>query len=186
MNVTTTAIEGLLIFESKVHGDARGWFMESFSQERFNAAVGRTVQFVQDNHSHSQCGVLRGLHYQMPPHAQGKLVRVSSGAVWDVAVDLRKASSTFGQWFGLELSSQNQKQLWIPEGFAHGFVTLSETADFLYKTTAYYAPDADRGIAWNDTELAVQWPTTSARPQISGKDQQAPSFSAAVAAGFAF
>ena len=189
MNVITTPIEGLLILEPQVHGDARGWFMESFSQQRFDAAVGKPVKFVQDNHSHSQRGVLRGLHYQLFPHAQGKLVRVASGVVWDVAVDLRLGSATFGQWFGVELSAKNQRQFWVPEGFAHGFVTLSETADFLYKTTNYYAPGTDRAIRWDDPQLAIGWP---ALPQIadtgaqtahgfnvSAKDQAAATFAAA-------
>ncbi len=181
MNVIPTPIEGLLVLESKIHGDARGWFTESYNQRTFEAAVGSTVHFVQDNHSFSQRGVLRGLHYQTAPHAQAKLVRVVRGAVWDVAVDLRKSSPTFGKWHGLELSEANQRQFWIPAGFAHGFVVLSETADFLYKTTDFYAPECDRVIAWNDASLSISWPlehrdhhgvALGERLQISAKDEK--------------
>ena len=175
MQVIKTPIEGLLILEPKVHGDARGWFMESFNLQTFTQAVGMHIDFVQDNHSHSSQGVLRGLHYQLPPHAQAKLVRVTSGVVWDVAVDIRKQSPTFGQWHGVELSAQNQRQFWIPEGFAHGFVVLSDTADFLYKTTNHYAPQSDRVIAWNDPTLAVAWPQVP-NPQISAKDAAGKAF----------
>jgi dTDP-4-dehydrorhamnose 3,5-epimerase len=174
MNIIKTPIEGLLILEPQVHGDARGWFMESFSQQRFDAAVGHSVKFVQDNHSHSQRGVLRGLHYQLAPHAQGKLVRVASGVVWDVAVDLRLQSATFGHWYGVELSAHNQRQFWVPEGFAHGFVTLSEAADFLYKTTNYYAPGTDRAIRWDDATLAIQWPALPAAIGSVSNDAQTP------------
>lgn len=158
MNVIKTAIPDVLIFEPKVFGDERGFFMESFNQQTFESAVGRNVQFVQDNHSKSSKGVLRGLHFQLAPYAQGKLVRCVAGEVFDVAVDIRKSSPTFGKWIGVNLSEQNKRQLWIPEGFAHGFLVLSETAEFLYKTTNYYAPEFDRGIKWNDPILSIKWP----------------------------
>lgn len=170
MKATPTTIPDVLVIEPKVFGDARGFFYESFNQQAFNEATGLDIQFVQDNHSRSTKGVLRGLHYQLPPFAQGKLVRCTRGAVWDVAVDIRKSSPTFGQWAGIELTEDNHKQFWIPPGFAHGFIVLSDTADFLYKTTAYYAPTHDRCIAWNDPDLAVQWPSTGVAPQLSGKD----------------
>lgn len=158
MNVIPTAIPDVLIIEPKVFGDERGFFYESFNQKVFNDATGLDVQFVQDNHSRSSKGVLRGLHYQLPPHAQGKLVRCVRGAVFDVAVDIRKSSPTFGKWVGVELSETNHRQFWIPPGFAHGFLTLSETADFLYKTTDYYMPAFERGIRWNDPQVGVAWP----------------------------
>ncbi len=170
MKVTPTAIADLLIIEPKVFGDSRGLFYESFNQQAFNKALDADVQFVQDNHSRSAKGVLRGLHYQMPPFAQGKLVRVVRGAVWDVAVDIRKSSATFGQWVGVELNEDNHKQFWIPPGFAHGFVVLSDTADFLYKTTAYYSPTHDRGIRWDDPAINIAWPATGIAPQLSAKD----------------
>jgi dTDP-4-dehydrorhamnose 3,5-epimerase len=170
MKATPTAIADVMVIEPKVFGDSRGFFYESFNQEAFNKATGLDVQFVQDNHSRSAQGVLRGLHYQLPPFAQGKLVRCTRGAVWDVAVDIRKSSPTFGHWVGAELTEDNHKQFWIPPGFAHGFIVLSDSADFLYKTTAYYAPTHDRCIAWNDTTLAVQWPSTNAALQLSAKD----------------
>ncbi len=172
MNIIPTAIPDVLLIEPKVFGDARGFFYESFNQQAFDAATGTDFQFVQDNHSRSTRGVLRGLHYQLPPHAQGKLVRVVRGGVWDVAVDIRRGSPTFGQWVGEELSEDNQRQLWIPPGLAHGFIVLSETADFLYKTTAYYAPQAERCIAWNDATLAIAWPDVGIAPQLSAKDAQ--------------
>ncbi len=160
--------------------------MESYTQRAFEAAVGKSVHFVQDNHSFSSRGVLRGLHYQLPPNAQAKLVRVTRGAVWDVAVDIRQYSPTFGQWHGVELSEANQVQFWIPEGFAHGFVVLSDTADFLYKTTAYYAPESDRVLKWDDPSLSVAWPLSAqAAPggptlaevvQISAKDAKGAAF----------
>jgi dTDP-4-dehydrorhamnose 3,5-epimerase len=171
MNVIPTAIPDVLILEPKVFGDERGFFFESFSQKAFIDATGVDVQFVQDNHSRSSQGVLRGLHYQLPPHAQGKLVRCVRGAVFDVAVDIRKSSPTFGQWVGVELSETNHRQFWIPPGFAHGFLTLSESADFLYKTTNYYAPSHDRCILWSDVTLAIQWPA-SIVPILSAKDAQ--------------
>lgn len=169
--VTPTAIPDVLILEPKVFGDARGFFFESYNENDFKQATGLDVKFVQDNHSRSSKGVLRGLHYQLPPHAQGKLVRCVRGAVFDVAVDIRKSSPTFGQWAGVELSEDNHRQFWIPPGFAHGFLTLSDTADFLYKTTACYAPSHDRGIAWNDPAVGIQWPELGMAPLLSGKDQ---------------
>lgn len=171
MNVIPTAIPDVLIIEPKVFGDERGFFYESFNQKVFNEATGLDVQFVQDNHSRSRQGVLRGLHYQLPPHAQGKLVRCVRGAVFDVAVDIRKSSPTFGKWVGVELSETNHRQFWIPPGFAHGFLTLSETADFLYKTTDYYAPTSERCIAWNDSGIGIDWPQLSVHLQLSAKDR---------------
>ncbi|WP_421274772.1 dTDP-4-dehydrorhamnose 3,5-epimerase [Aeromonas veronii] len=176
MNVIKTAIPDVLIFEPKVFGDERGFFFESFNHKLFEEAVGYQVNFVQDNHSKSSKGVLRGLHYQLPPHAQGKLVRCVAGEVFDVAVDIRPSSPTFGQWVGVHLSAENKRQLWIPEGFAHGFVTLTETAEFLYKTTNYYCVASDRGIAWNDEQLAVAWPVEGMNLTLSDKDQKQPSF----------
>jgi len=167
--VTPTHIPDVLILEPKVFGDSRGFFFESFNQNDFNQVTGLNVNFVQDNHSRSAKGVLRGLHYQLPPHAQGKLVRVVRGAVFDVAVDIRKSSPTFGQWTGVELSEDNHKQFWIPPGFAHGFVTLTDTADFLYKTTDYYAPSAECSILWSDSDLAIDWPIDF-QPQLAAKD----------------
>ena len=172
MNVIQTALPEVLLIEPKVFGDARGFFYESFNQKAFNEATGLDLPFVQDNHSRSAKGVLRGLHYQLPPHAQGKLVRVVRGAVFDVAVDVRKSSPTFGQWVGMELSEENHRQFWMPPGFAHGFVVLSESADFLYKTTDYYAPSHERCIAWNDPTLNIQWPDIGMAPLLSAKDQQ--------------
>ena len=169
MKVTALAIPDVLLFEPKVFGDARGFFFESFNQQRFNAATGLDLQFVQDNHSKSAKGVLRGLHYQLPPKAQGKLVRVVAGEVFDVAVDIRKNSPTFGQWVGEILSGDNKRQLWIPPGLAHGFVVLSDSAEFLYKTTDYYAPEMERCIRWDDPDLAIDWPI-GGEPVLSGKD----------------
>jgi dTDP-4-dehydrorhamnose 3,5-epimerase len=179
MKVTPTAIPDVIVIEPKVFGDARGFFYESFNQRAFNEGTGLDVEFVQDNHSRSSKGVLRGLHYQLPPRAQGKLVRVTRGAVFDVAVDIRKGSKTFGQWVGEELSEENHKQLWIPQGFAHGFLVLSETADFLYKTTDYYAAAHERCIAWNDPSLGIDWPSIDVLPQLSQKDQLGKMFSEA-------
>jgi dTDP-4-dehydrorhamnose 3,5-epimerase len=176
MNIIKTDIPEVLIFEPRVFGDARGFFFESFSSKVFDEAVGRKVAFVQDNHSRSSQGVLRGLHYQMAPHAQGKLVRCVAGEVFDVAVDIRKDSPTFGQWVGVNLSAQNKRQLWIPEGFAHGFLTLSEHAEFLYKTTDYYQPTAERSILWNDATLAIAWPEIATSPTLSPKDALAAAF----------
>lgn len=169
MKVTSTAIPDVLVIEPKVFGDERGFFMESFNQKAFDEAIGRHVEFVQDNHSRSVQGVLRGLHYQIE-QPQGKLVRVTSGAVFDVAVDIRKSSVTFGRWVGVELSADNHKQMWVPEGFAHGFLVLSETADFLYKTTAFYSPAHERCILWSDPRIGIEWPDTGATPQLSAKD----------------
>lgn len=176
MKATPLAIPDVILFEPKVFGDKRGFFYESFNQQKFEELTGVRREFVQDNHSKSQKGVLRGLHYQLPPKAQGKLVRVVQGEVFDVAVDIRKNSPTFGQWVGEILSSDNKRQMWIPEGFAHGFVTLSDTAEFLYKTTDYYAPEYERCIAWNTTEIGIEWPFAEA-PHLSGKDQQGQSLS---------
>ena len=170
MKVISTNISEVLIVEPKVYGYDRGYFFESFNQQDFNDAVGQDVQFLQDNHSRSAKGVLRGLHYQIQ-QPQGKLVRVVRGAVFDVAVDLRKSSATFGQWAGTELSEDNHRQLWVPAGFAHGFVVLSESAEFLYKTTDYYAPEFERCIIWNDPDIGIDWPIGD-EPQLSGKDQQ--------------
>lgn len=174
MRVIPTAIPDVLIIEPKVFGDARGFFFESFNQRAFNEATGLNVQFVQDNHSRSAKGVLRGLHYQIE-HAQGKLVRVVQGAVFDVAVDIRKSSPTFGKWVGIELTAENFRQMWIPAGFAHGFLVLSETADFLYKTTDYYMPDYERSILWKDTNIGIEWPMRE-NPLISEKDKVACQF----------
>ena len=180
MNVEHTAIDGVLILQPKVFGDERGFFMESFNQQRFDEAVGRPTAFVQDNHSRSTQGVLRGLHYQLAPHAQGKLVRVTRGSVFDVAVDLRRSSQTFGQWVGVELSGENHRQLWLPPGMAHGFLVTSDSADFLYKTTDYYAPAAEACIRWDDPELAIAWPDVGAAPTVSPKDSQGALFRDAV------
>lgn len=169
MKATPTVLPDVLLIEPKVFGDERGFFLESFNQRAFDEAVGRRVEFVQDNHSKSIRNVLRGLHYQLAPMAQGKLVRVVQGEVFDVAVDIRRGSATFGQWAGELLSGENKRQLWIPEGFAHGFLVLSDTAEFLYKTTAYYAPEQERCIRWDDPDLAIAWPLSTA-PLLSGKD----------------
>ncbi len=175
MKVIQTSIPDLLVFEPKVFADERGFFFESFNSNAFNAATGQSAaSFVQDNHSQSSKGVLRGLHYQTAPHAQGKLVRVTQGEVWDVSVDIRPNSPTQGQSFGILLTADNKRQLWIPEGFAHGFVTLSETAEFLYKTTDFYSPKHERCIAWNDPVLAVDWQLGrlgGMQPQLSEKDK---------------
>lgn len=175
MQAIKLAIPDVVLFTPNFFGDERGFFFESFSQKAFEEATGLKRQFVQDNHSKSQRGVLRGLHYQLNPMAQGKLVRVVQGEVFDVAVDIRKDSPTFGQWVGEILSAENRKQLWVPEGFAHGFVTLSETAEFLYKTTNTYAPTYERSILWNDPDLAIDW-HFQGEPLLSGKDQKASSF----------
>lgn len=175
LKATKTPLQDLLIIEPQLFGDQRGFFLESFNQRQFNQAVGRDVVFVQDNHSRSSKGVLRGMHYQFTA-PQGKLVRVVSGAVYDVAVDLRAGSPTFKQWFGIELSADNRKQLWVPEGFAHGFLVLTESAEFLYKTTDYYQPKDERALRWNDPTIAVEWPDIDAAPLLSDKDQQAPNF----------
>ncbi|EHY3900118.1 dTDP-4-dehydrorhamnose 3,5-epimerase, partial [Escherichia coli] len=165
-----TEIPDVLIFEPKVFGDERGFFMESFNQKVFEEAVGRKVEFVQDNHSKSSKGVLRGLHYQLEPYAQGKLVRCVVGEVFDVAVDIRKSSPTFGKWVGVNLSAENKRQLWIPEGFAHGFLVLSEIAEFVYKTTNYYHPESEGCIKWDDSFLMIDWPNKPIA--ISEKDKK--------------
>jgi len=168
MKATRLAIPDVILLEPRVFGDERGFFFESFNHRQFEEVVGRSVKFVQDNHSKSAKGVLRGLHYQLS-QAQGKLVRVTAGEVFDVAVDLRKSSPTFGKWVGERLSAENKLQMWVPEGFAHGFVVLSESAEFLYKTTDFYAPEHERCIAWNDPALGIQWPLEQP-PQLSAKD----------------
>ena len=178
MQVTDTKIADVKIIEPKVFGDDRGFFFESFNQQAFDAAVGKHYDFVQDNHSKSSQGVLRGLHYQVV-QAQGKLVRVAQGRVLDVAVDIRKSSPSFGQWVAVELSADNQRQLWVPPGFAHGFVVYSETAEFLYKTTDYYAPAHERCIIWNDAQLSIDWALGDIAPQLSAKDQQGKAFAEA-------
>ncbi len=176
MKVIDTSIADVKIIEPTVFGDERGLFFESFNQQQFEKAVGYSVNFVQDNHSKSSKGVLRGLHYQLPPHAQGKLVRCVLGEVFDVAVDIRKNSATFGKWVGEYLSAENRRQMWIPEGFAHGFVTLSDTAEFLYKASNYYSLASDRGIQWNDDTLNVKWPVEGLILSLSDKDKRHPSF----------
>lgn len=176
MNVVKTDIEDVLILEPKVFGDERGFFFESFNKKSFEEITGREIEFVQDNHSKSCKNVLRGLHYQLAPYAQGKLVRCIVGEVFDVAVDIRKESETFGQWVGVYLSAENKRQLWIPEGFAHGFVVLSDTAEFQYKTTNYYNPTSERCIAWNDPILNVHWPVSEKEVILSKKDKLAPGF----------
>lgn len=179
MNVIQTEISDLLILEPKVFGDERGFFLESFNQKIFESATGFKGSFVQDNHSRSVKNVLRGLHYQLPPAAQGKLVRCVVGEVFDVAVDIRKGSPTFGRWAGVHLSAENKRQFWIPEGFAHGFLVLSEAAEFLYKATDYYSPAHERCIRWNDEELGIAWPK-DVGPIVSGKDAAGAGFSAAM------
>jgi dTDP-4-dehydrorhamnose 3,5-epimerase len=169
ITVTPTAIPDVLVIEPKVFGDDRGWFFESFNEKDLSAAVGQKITFVQDNHSFSKKGVLRGLHYQME-QTQGKLVRVCHGAVFDVTVDLRQSSLSFGKWVGVEISSENKKQLWIPPGFAHGFFVLSETAEFLYKTTDYWHAASEQCIVWNDPDLNIQWPEIGMVPILNPKD----------------
>ena len=177
MKATPLAIPDVVLLEPRVFGDDRGFFFESFNQRQLNEAIGQTVAFVQDNHSRSAKNVLRGLHYQIQ-QPQGKLVRVVMGEVFDVAVDIRKSSPSFGQWVGEILSAENKKQLWVPEGFAHGFVVLSDHAEFLYKTTDYWAPEFERSIAWNDPAIGIQWPIQG-EPTLSAKDQQAKSLAEA-------
>lgn len=174
MKTFPTLIPDVLVIEPKVFGDPRGFFFESFNQEAFCQALGFSVEFKQDNHSRSVKGVLRGLHYQVK-QPQGKLVRVVRGAVFDVAVDIRPTSATFGKWVGAELSEDNHRQLWVPPGLAHGFLVLSESADFLYKTTDYYAPAYERSIAWDDPAIGIEWPLFGATPVLSAKDAAAPS-----------
>lgn len=178
MNVIPTALPEVLVFEPRVFGDDRGFFFESYNRKTFATATGLDVEFVQDNHSRSARGVLRGLHYQLV-RPQGKLVRVVAGTVWDVAVDLRKSSPRFGQWVGVELSCENKRQLWVPPGFGHGFIVLSDSADFLYKTTDYWYPEYERAVVWNDPQLAITWPLArlglpGELPRLAAKDAAAP------------
>ena len=170
MKAISSTIPGVILLEPKVFCDSRGYFFESFNQKTFEEAIGLSPRFVQENHSKSIKGVLRGLHYQLPPKAQGKLVRVIHGEIFDAVVDIRKDSPTFGQWLGEMISADNKKQLWIPPGFAHGFLTLSETAEILYKATDFYAPECERCIAWNDPEIGIEWPLQG-EPILSKKDQ---------------
>lgn len=176
MNIIKTEIEDVIIIEPRIFEDERGYFYESFNHKQFEEAIGRNISFVQDNHSKSNKGVLRGLHYQLPPMAQGKLVRVIQGEVFDVAVDIRKSSPTFGKWVGEVLSADNKKQLWIPEGFAHGFLTLSETAEFLYKTTNYYSKENERSIKWDDCNISIKWPSEENNILLSEKDSISDNF----------
>jgi len=177
MKLIPTSIPDVVVIEPTVFEDDRGWFMESFNEDRFRREL-RTLglpepkSFIQDNHSCSGKGVLRGLHYQLPPHAQGKLVRVVQGAAFDVAVDIRRSSPTFGKWVGVEISALNRKMLWVPDGFAHGFLALQDGTHFLYKTTAYYAPESERAILWNDQAINIAWPKLGAPYRISAKDEQ--------------
>lgn len=175
MKVTPLAIPEVLLIEPRVFGDARGFFFESFNQAEFDVALGRSCRFVQDNHSRSSRGVLRGLHYQLG-RPQGKLVRVTSGEIFDVAVDIRKSSPTLGRWVGVNLKAENKQQLWIPEGFAHGFLVLSESAEVLYKTTDYWASEAERCIAWDDSTLAIAWPLDGITPMLSDRDRAGVAF----------
>lgn len=179
MKATETSLPGVLLLEPQVFGDERGWFYESWNKRDFDTAVGRSVDFVQDNHSRSVRGVLRGLHYQLP-NPQAKLVRCTVGAIWDVAVDIRRSSDHFGRWFGTELSAENRRQLWIPEGFAHGFLTLSDVAEVAYKATAFYDPQADRSIRCDDPQLGIEWPQPSNPSLMSTKDRAAPPLPEAV------
>lgn len=176
--VTPTCLPEVLILEPRVFGDDRGFFFESYNRNDFQAATGVDVEFVQDNHSRSARGVLRGIHYQLV-RPQGKLVRVSAGRVWDVAVDLRRSSPRFGQWAGVELSADNKRQLWVPPGFGHAFLTMSDHAEFLYKTTDYWLPAHERGVVWNDADLAIAWPLDGLVPQLAAKDAAAPPLRAA-------
>jgi dTDP-4-dehydrorhamnose 3,5-epimerase len=177
MKITPASLPGVLVLEPKLHGDERGFFLETFRDTTL-AAAGVTGPFVQDNQSRSRRGTLRGLHYQLPPHAQGKLVRVSRGRVFDLCVDVRRGSATFGRWFGTELDDVTHRMLWIPPGFAHGFLVLSDEADFVYKCTATYAPASERGIAWSDPALAITWPDTGVAPIVSARDQVWPALAA--------
>ena len=174
MRAIATALPGVLILEPKVFGDARGFFLESYNRKTFAEATGVDVEFVQDNHSRSARGVLRGLHLQAVPHAQGKLVRVAAGRVFDVVADVRRASPTFGRWVGVELDAAGQRQLWIPPGYAHGFLVLSESADFLYKTTAYYAPAHELSVRWDDPRLGIEWPDIGVPFALAARDRDAP------------
>jgi dTDP-4-dehydrorhamnose 3,5-epimerase len=184
MKFIPTELPGVVVIEPAVFGDDRGWFYESFNEPKFHAGL-RSLglptprPFVQDNHSKSAAGVLRGLHYQLPPHPQGKLVRVVKGRVWDVAVDIRPGSTTFGRWVGVELSEANHRQLWIPEGFAHGFLSLEDGTEFLYKTTDVYAKDCERAIRWDDPQLGIVWPLEGRSPSLAAKDAAAPALASA-------
>lgn len=178
MNLIETALPGVVLLEPKVFGDDRGFFMETFNARRFRELTGCSKDFVQDNHSRSVRGVLRGLHYQLGAHPQDKLVRCVAGEIYDVAVDIRRGSKTFGQWVGERLSADNKRQLWVPAGFAHGFLVLSATAEVIYKVTDYYDPAGERSIRWNDTQLGIVWPFEG-QPLLSGKDAVAPAFAAA-------
>ena len=178
MKVTNTKIPAVKIIEPTVFEDERGFFFESFNQKQFQTVIGHKINFVQDNQSYSKKGILRGLHYQLPPYAQGKLVRVINGEIFDVAIDIRKSSTTFGNWVSKTLSSKNKKQIWIPEGFAHGFITISEEAEVLYKTTNYYSKKHERSIIWNDNELNISWPQSS-EILLSHKDAMANTFNSA-------
>lgn len=179
LKVEHTKIDGVLVLEPDVIRDARGYFMEAYNQKAFDAILGRAVRFVQDNQSRSTRGVLRGLHYQIPPHAQAKLVRVTHGGVFSVAVDLRRHSPTSGRWVGMELSDSNRRQLWLPAGIAHGFLVTSESAECLYKTTDFYAPDFERSVRWNDPTLAIDWPLQGKAPLLSERDANAPALTEA-------
>ena len=190
MKLVATALPGVVIVEPAVFGDDRGWFMETFNEPRWFAALAELGlpaprRFVQDNHSCSHAGVLRGLHYQLPPHAQGKLVRVVRGAAYDVAVDIRRSSPNFGRWFGIELTAENRRQLWIPEGFAHAFLALQDDTHFLYKTTDVYAKDCERSIRWDDTSIGIAWPLPAGTlaPRVAPKDAAAPLLAGAEAPG---
>ena len=179
MKMSPTELPEVLVLEPRVLEDVRGFFLESYSQESFDQAVGAPVRFVQDNHSHSRHGVLRGLHYQIPPRAQGKLVRVTSGRILDVAADVRRSSPRFGRWVGVELSAENHRELWLPPGFAHGFLVLSESADVLYKATDYYSPEHEGTIRWNDPALGIDWPLGSDVILLSERDRSAPNLGGA-------
>jgi dTDP-4-dehydrorhamnose 3,5-epimerase len=182
-------MQGPLLITPQAFGDARGFFFESWNQRRFDEAVGAPVHFSQDNHSSSSCGVLRGLHYQLEPEPQGKLVRCVAGAIFDVAVDIRRSSPTFGAWVGAELSAENRQQLWVPVGFAHGFLTLSERAEVLYKASGFWSKTCERSIRWDDPQLAIDWPVATlegSEPLLAEKDAQAPGFAEAIAAGEVF
>ena len=174
MRAIATALPGVLILEPKVFGDARGFFLESYNRKTFAEATGTDPEFVQDNHSRSAKGVLRGMHLQVVPHAQGKLVRVAAGRVFDVVADVRRASPAFGRWVGVELDAEDQRQLWIPPGYAHGFLVLSESADFLYKTTAYYAPAHELSVRWDDPRLGIEWPDIGVPFALAARDRDAP------------
>ncbi|MGV8824487.1 dTDP-4-dehydrorhamnose 3,5-epimerase [Methylibium petroleiphilum] len=180
MKVSPTDLPEVLLFEPDVFRDARGFVVESFNQRAFEAAVGHAANFVLDVHSRSQRGVLRGLHYQLPPCAQGKLVRVIAGRVFDVVVDLRRSSTNFRRWFGVELDAEKSQQVWIPPGFAHGFLALSETAEVLYKTTSYYAPRTEGSVRWNDPDIGIEWPRMDSAPTLSARDARAPGLAEAV------